>query len=405
MFDLVHASQPIWIAYASLLGLALAPGIYWIQDEAARILYVSVFCSIAYLPYLFALYSARHFTPGAAHWRIAWLTALGLRLLCFFPPALFSDDVLRYEWEARTMLSGLNPYLTTPREMAAINLRIPGYDFAAVYGPWLEAVHALVFAAGLPLKASGAAAELLLLVLVARQGMAFERWLLLAWSPLSIVEFWLNGHNDAWLILFLYLGLWSVGLVSWGFLAMAVLTKWWPALLMPVWWARAYSLPGMAAFAALLIPCAFLMPVEAWLTKIRFASGFLGGWQNNAFLYRFLSDKWQSFTVSLLAGMLLPLTRLDRDHLTLWFVTIFLAFSGNIHPWYLTWLLPGLLRTKVNPLPWLVPMALLPLAYNPMLGWVAGGYWRPDERIPLFIWSGTGAFAIYSFLKWWKAIR
>jgi hypothetical protein len=405
LFDLVHASQRIWIAYATLLGLALAPGIYWIQDEAARILSVSIFCSIAYLPYLFALYSARHFTPGAAHWRIAWLTALSLRFLCFFPPALFSDDVLRYEWEARTLLSGLNPYLVSPRELAEINLRIPGYDFAAVYGPWLEAVQALAFAAGLPLKASGAAAELLLLVLAARQGLAFDRWLLLAWSPLSIVEFWLNGHNDAWLILFLYLGMRSVGPGSWGFLAMAVLTKWWPALLLPVWWARARSLPGLAVFFILLSPCAILMPPEAWSTKIRFTSGFLGGWQNNPFLYRLLSDKWQSFTVSVLAAVLLPLTRLDRDRLTLWFVTIFLAFSGNIHPWYLSWLLPGLLRTKLNPLPWLLPMALLPLAYNPMLGWAAAGYWRPDEWIPIYIWSATTLFSIYSFLKSGKAIR
>lgn len=396
---MVYASHFTWFLLASLLGLALVPNLYRTNEETARILSVSVSISIAYLPFFFALYSASRISPTPTLWRIVWATALLVRLLCFFSPALLSDDTLRYEWEARTLLSGLNPYLTSPRDLSEPNLRIPGYDFPAVYGPLIEALQGLTLALHLPAKASGAFAELLLLILSSRAGLPFHRWLLLAWSPLAITEFWLNGHNDSWLILLLFLALTTTSARSWLFLALATLTKWWPALLVPIWLARSASLPGLAIFTALLLSCFFLMPPDAWLTKVRFTSGFLGGWQNNPFLYRFLTDKWQSFAVSLTAAISLPFARLPRHLLTLAFITTFLAFSGNIHPWYLSWLLPPLLLSSINPLPWLLPSALLPLAYNPMFGWALHLSWTPDPQIPQFIWSATTLFAIYAIIN------
>ena len=145
--------------------------------------------------------------------------------------------------------------------------------------------------------------------------------------------------------------------------------------------------------------CLLLMPLAEWITKVRFTTGFLGGWQNNPFLYRFLTDKSQAIAISAVSSIGVCFLRLGQAELVLIFITVLLAFSANIHPWYLGWTLPFLMATKWNPMPWLLAMALLPLAYDPMIGWRLNGTWIEDPLIRVWIWGAVTVFSGYRLIS------
>lgn len=409
MGDLVHYSISIVSGLAIAYLALLLSGTASINDEAARITSISVSYSIAYLPYLLTLWITR-VVPETRRMRVVIIVgAILFRLLAFTLPPALSDDMLRYEWEASRISVGENPYKVSPASTGALNRKIPGYDFSAVYGPVLELAHWVTFKLGLPMKTSAAFAEALLLGLfwwwMRKNSWPLWRWALLGWSPLSVYEYWMNGHNDAWLILLLFAAFVTEGFWSWTLLALATLTKWWPVLLVPLWLRFTPSLPGMLGFALFLASCLLWIPIAEWVTKVRFTTGFLGGWQNNAFLYRLLSDKMQAIGLVGSLSALLPFLKKGKVESIIFFLTFFLAVSANIHPWYLGWILPFLGASRVNPLPWLLTMALLPLAYDPMIGWRLNGDWREDELIRFFIWGSVSAFSLFQVVRSKKQVE
>ena len=403
MGDLVHYSISIVAGLAIAYLALLFAGTVSINDEAAQITSISVSYSIAYLPYLLTLWIAANVPETRRLRQVVVAGAILFRLSAFALPPALSDDVLRYEWEASRLSLGENPYRVSPASVGAENKKIPGYDFSAVYGPVLELVQLASFRLGLPMKASAAFAEALLLGLfwwwMRKNGCPLWRWVLLGWSPLNVYEYWMNGHNDAWLILLLFAAFLTEGFWSWILLGLATLTKWWPILLIPLWLRFRFSWPGIVGYAMLMCSCLFWISVGEWVTKIRFTTGFLGGWQNNAFLYRFLSDKMQAIGIIGLLSVVLPLFKQGKAELIVWFLTVFLALSANIHPWYPGWLLPFLGASRLNPLPWLLAMALLPLAYDPMIGWRVNGSWREDELIRYLIWGSVCAFSMFQVVR------
>lgn len=398
MCDLVHNSNLVLTVLAGMLLLAISAGTLGTEDEAAWIASVCVSNSIAYLPYFFAVYITTRVDETSLMKRVVVIAAILFRLLAFTQPPVMSDDTLRYRWEARQIEAGRNPYRVSPADVKEPDRRVPGYDFSAVYGPVIEGVHFATYKLGLPMKASACVAEAVLLLLLWRR-VPLSRWVLVAWSPLMVFEFWINGHNDAWLVLLLYLALVARGWAAWVWLGLATLTKWWPVLLVPLWLRADPSLWGVAAYASLLGSCLGLMPWSEWVTKVRYTTGFMGGWQNNAFLYRVMSDKMQAMGVAAVASVSVPWLRLSQVNRCLVLVTVFLAVSANIHPWYLAWLMPMLALSEWDALPWLLPMALLPLAYDPMIGWRMNGTWVEDMAIRNWIWCSVMVFSAYRFLR------
>jgi len=399
MVDLAHYSYLILAGLALAFLAVLGAGAFITNDEAARITCISVSNSIAYLPYLFAIWITAKVPESKSLRTVAVTAAILFRITAFSVDPVLSDDSLRYEWEASTIASGQNPYRVSPASTGALNHRIPGYDFSAVYGPVLELAHWLTYTAKLPLKASAAFAEGLLLLLAWRCGWPLWQWILLAWSPLNVYEFWMNGHNDAWLMLLLFAAFITKGSSSWLWLGLATLTKWWPILLVPIWIWQRFSPLGATLYLALLASCLFLMPISEWITKVRFTTGFLGGWQNNPFLYRLLTDKMQAVAIATFTSLAVPFLKWNAADSIVALLTILLAFSANIHPWYLGWLLPFLPKSRFSPLPWLLAMALLPLAYDPMIGWRLNGTWHEDIVLRNYIWGSVILFVSYQTLR------
>jgi hypothetical protein len=83
----------------------------------------------------------------------------------------------------------------------------------------------------------------------------------------------------------------------------------------------------------------------------------------------------------------------------LYWTSWLLAWSANIHPWYLAWTLPFVALEASRPLPWLLAAALSPLFYEPVPRWVLLGEWREDGELRVGIWS---VITIYSFVTYWR---
>jgi hypothetical protein len=395
------------VGYAALLAAGMGLGTDPFANGALSLIVSSVQYSVTHIPYLLALGIVHKYPVDGTVRRIAIIGAVVIRILAFAGPSLLSDDLNRYRWEAKVLDLGGNPYRVTPRELPLGEQWVPVPESAAVYGPVLEAVNWLAWRLTGEVKVAGAFGEALLLALlywyVERRGLPFWRWMVLAWSPLQVYEFWRQGHNDSWMVLLLF---GAVMLAeegrrhwSWVLLVGAGLTKWWPLMLLPLWLVKGFSLPGVGALLGGALCCLGLLPWgELWL-KLRFVSGFLGGWQNNALFYRFLSNKLQAMALIGGTALGLPFLRWSWTESVLCFVTVLLALSANIHPWYLGWVLPFVAASRWNVLPWLLWAALMPLCYDPMIGWRLNGVWREDAWIRTVILWIVPAFSVFCILR------
>jgi alpha-1,6-mannosyltransferase len=330
--------------------------------------------------------------------------ALLFRLEASWMASVFTDDLYRYRWEGRLQLAGGNPYQERPGDPRWSALRdetfplVDGKDFKAVYGPLVENLQremARLSDSVWIYKAPAILADLALLLLLARWHGA-RAALLYGWCPLAIVEFAGMGHNDALLILALTLAMRYRSGVALG---LAIAVKWWPALLLP-----AFIRADRRTAWAVLVPAVLFLP---YLSDIRenadFASGFLGGWSNNPSLFWLIElvsptrAAAKYIVLGLLAGVALLPLRLEQSVLTT--TLAILLLSANVHPWYLTWLLPHWAVLAAPPLA--VWMALTPLQYWGLTEWRTSGRWV--ERGP---WNAVVyGIAAGVFFVWWVRRR
>ncbi len=310
---------------------------------------------------------------------------IGFRLIAWPLYPAFSDDIFRYHWEGQLQaVGGGNPYLVAPSEDKWRWLRDETYpkvvlpDFKTIYGPAIELQQMATYRLLAPLppfsrvfwfKLPSAIFDLLTIVAITLWLRArrepVEKILIYAWCPLPVFEFWINGHNDSMLICFLVTALWLEArygrAVTGAALALATATKLWPAILFPFVRLRS-GLVGLAVFAALALPYAADV-----LENAQYATGFLGGWRNNDSIYGLVlaacggnvyAAKYATFALlgSAVLWMMWRKYPLDRAAWTL--IPLMLAISANVHPWYLTWLVPLLVVRPTAPL--LLWVALVP---------------------------------------------
>ena len=112
--------------------------------------------------------------------------------------------------------------------------------------------------------------------------------LIYLWSPLTIVEFWAQGHNDTVAVLFMVLALtaalkqrWVWG---WTWLTLAALTKFWPVILFPFFLVQReggrWRIRYRAALVALPIALAVSWPYLDGISNVEeILAGFVGGWR------------------------------------------------------------------------------------------------------------------------------
>jgi hypothetical protein len=305
--------------------------------------------------------------------------AVLFRLLLLPTPPVLSGDIHRYVWDARVLAAGLNPYLTSPDEVASAEGRKDALyqnqnrpSARTIYPPLAQAAFLVVRkAAGESVTAMkglmvlGDLVTLLLLVkLLEALGLARSRCILYAWHPLAVFEFAGSGHVDA--------------------LALP-----WILLAVLAWHRRRFAMAGLAVGAATLVKIYPILLLPALLGRRRWpvilgglAIIFLGylpflpeaGIRVLGHLPRFLSDPYEVFNPSLMglvlvlapgAGAAPVLTASWIGRLALVITLAWVArgreetsqdllgrvfvvggaatlLTLTLHPWYLLWLMPFL---------------------------------------------------------------
>jgi hypothetical protein len=353
--------------------------------------------ALAFAAYLAALRSARGLSrrglrlalAGAVAWRVA--LALG--------PPLLSDDVYRSVWEGRVQVHGNNPYEWRNRpesdRLAPLRdevwQRVNHKEYTAIYPPlWqlaaraVMAVHDSVAAMKLFLVGCELAAWGALLGVLRRRGEPEGRLLVIAWSPLALVEIAGSGHNDVLAVALLALSLFWLEtgrpLLSAVAAALGAQAKVLPGLVAAAW-ARRYRgvhvLLAAAVALALFVPYRWAGP-GLWMSLEKYGRY----WRFNETLFAMLAAMAPSHEAAvrlalvLLAGLtaVLALKRTDPTTAGLTVVTAWLLLTPNVLPSYAVWLLPWLVLRDSPPL--LLFTGTVHLAYLVYPAWLDGAPWK-----------------------------
>ena len=375
-----------------------------LHDPKENLIELSILLILSGIGWLLAVYFVCR--PGlppvpASVWICFILIGLGARAAAWQIPLVLTDDPFRYRSEGRLQSDGGNPYLTRPIDSPAKtgDERIPGPGFRAIYGPLLLLIERATYSvAGENIslwRLPAIAADLLTALFLALWHRS-PRWLIYWLCPLPIIEFWSSGHHDAILLALLSLGLWlgkRGGIIAWS---LAVYTKYWPILLIPYFDTRR-GLVAVLAGAALFIP--YLGDLAKLEQNARYLSGFVGGWRNNDSLYGLLlaltgdahHAKYLAFALIAVAWILIARLTWPLERKCLALIIALLLLSANVHPWYLTWMLPFLTRQPF--LPAMVWIVLAPLFYAPLFDWWWLHHWDGVRDSRWLVYGGVAASA------------
>ena len=322
-----------------------------------------------------------------------------------------SDDVYRYRWDGIIQRFGWNPYAIAPDDKRLNGFRdrwwphVSNQEMPNIYPPATELMlrgTAALFSHPVGFKVPFLFAESLLVGLLAywvrRTGRRSYTLAIYAWNPLVVVEFAASGHNDPLAMLFstaaLFLIIERRAVLSTLALAVAVLAKFFPILLAPLWmrqtgWPRS-SRSWVGVVGAGVLTAAACWPYRAaWPGVLDLFQPYRKHWVNNASLYTALgwfsgSDDWAwGIGVGVVAGIAVWAAMRNIDPLRaayLLFGAIPL-FSQNAFSWYFLWVAPMFVFFP-NPA-WLLLTILQFLSYHVLIGYAASGVWKFD---PFFLW-------------------
>jgi len=383
--------------------------------QVPRFLLVYLLACAVYMTAVWAV--ARR--PSRAPWPerrtvwLIWTAAIVFRLtLLPLTPGL-SDDLARYRWQGQVQAAGGNPYLAVPADPQWSGLRDAAWpqvtrkDLASSYGPLLELSYRWTFRLADAVtdapqrqvwlfKLPFALAELgvggAVWLLLGLCGLPRERALIYLWSPLIVVEFWAQGHNDSLAMLGVVLALAAAragrGAFAWAALTAATLAKLWPALLAPLFLFRKqegrWRLDWKPLWVVVPLTAAAVWPYSsAVLEAGKVLGGFAGGWRNNDSLYGWIlawtggdadaAVRWAALALAAVLAWVWA-TQRPRERAALWSIAALLLLSANCFPWYLSWLVP-LLALYPNPA-LLLWTALVGLAYHVVTGYAILGVWE-----------------------------
>jgi hypothetical protein len=366
-------------------------------DQTRRVGSHLVLFGLAFGAYLVALHAARGLSAHGLRAAIGLAVLWRLALVPAFP--LLSDDVFRYVWEGRVQIHGGNPYAWEDRPESprweglhdGVWRGVTHREYTAVYPPLWEilcrtvvGLHDSVAA----MKAFVVACELALLVLLTRmlrrRGLPPERILILAWSPLALVEVAGSGHNDAVGALLLMASLAALdrgdGLGSALAAALGGQTKLLPALVAASWLRRYRFWHLVAAIDLALL---LLVPYAAAGPGLWMSLGKYGRyWLFNESLFDPLAaiagghEAAVRLAGALLAALavLLAARKIEPVSAALAIVAASVLLAPNVLPWYALWFLPFLVLRDA-------PAALLftgtvQLAYLVYPEWLSGQRWQ-----------------------------
>jgi hypothetical protein len=376
---------------------------------------------------------------------LLWGAGVAFRLTLLPLDPTLSEDLYRYRWQGKLQAAGGNPYVEIPGDPRWEHLRdstwarVNRKDLPSAYGPLLELAYAGYYRVvsavepdemrqawlfKLPFAALELAVGAAVLHLLTAAG-APRAWLLIyLWSPLIVVEFWAQGHNDSLAVLFLVLALAAASRQRWtgafASLTLGALAKFWPAVLFPFFLLqrreKRWIVHWKPALVAVPLALAVSWPYWGGISNVtELLKEFVGGWRNNdslyGLIYQFVGDDFARSTTWVTRMLIAALAALWALQLPLakaakWAVVLILLFSANCFPWYLSWLVPLLALYPGAPL--LLWTALVVLSYHILIGYQALGVWEDSDQmrfleyLPVYTMLG-GVFVSRHAKQIWEA--
>ena len=353
---------------------------------------------------------------------ICMLLALAWRIALMSGAPLVSDDVYRYLWDGRVQRFGLNPYETVPADPALAHLHTDvtrridptSAELPSIYPPAAQ----VFFRAVTTVHESVIALLLAIVVCDLLTLLVVWRWLLLtghdpwwvlayAWHPLVALEGAGGGHIDLLGTLLVVTCVYTVTrrrtLSAAVTLAVAIVVKFLPVVLVPLLWRRVRVRDALLAIGVVV-----LLYVPFLTGGLTLPVGSLGvyaeKWRFNGPLFEWL-EPWLGIpgvlALAVVAG--LSVAGIARNRLPVdarsawaWPMATTLLLTPAVYPWYLIWLTPFLTVSGTRPLlVWTLASILTYIVWAfecSGVGWVLPGWVEPIEYGAVAV---TGLWLLY----------
>jgi alpha-1,6-mannosyltransferase len=361
---------------------------------------------IAYLLAIREFFSAPRFPQRVIVIGLALAALWHLPFLLTQPGS--DDDIHRYVWDGRVQRLGYNPYIVVPSEPALASLHTsetrtlnnpevpsPYPAGAQLFFRAVTAIHESIFALKVAFVVCDLAIVFVLLDILRRSGQGAHWVLAYAWNPLLATEVAGSGHIDIVGVLLLLLSFaalerrWrTVAALAFG---LAVVVKFLPIVLLPLYWRRVRMRD--AALAAAVVGLLYV----PFLNHGRIPIGSLGTYVQS---FRFNDPVFATLERVAAPQLVVGLAVLVGFLTAIWLRRKSAAWSSDAfawpmaasllcapvaYPWYLLWLLPFLRSASTVPIiiwtvsiiptyyvwhlrtlgrPWLVPGWILLLEYG-----------------------------------------
>ncbi|MFA6945201.1 MAG: hypothetical protein WC220_04795 [Pedobacter sp.] len=420
--------MPKWIQYflllVSLTGYILVG--YYIERSNFLQLF-SIYSSLFLIAYILQKYH----TPN--HFSFLLLSGMIFRFCLIFSIPSLSDDFYRFVWDGRVQQLGINPFDFTPAQfikqhsdplLHKIFPYLNSPDYYSVYPQICQSIFKITSGIGgdslyrtiIILKSAIFLSELgtilLLKKLLSARINIQSLQLIYILNPLVIIELTGNIHFEAFMIFFMLLAAWLINqqkyVSSAGTLSLAIQAKLLPLISIPLLIrqigpkkASTYTIICLAITVLLSLTLLnnterlihFAESLRLYYSKFEFNGSFyvlfrtIGWWIMG---YNPIAVLSKIMIILSLSGMIrVYFRKFDLLDGFFWLLTIYLAFSAVIHPWYLTPLvaLSAFVRFRFA----LIWSALIPLSYYTYSHTpYSENYWL----------TGIEYFFVFGFLTW-----
>ncbi len=349
-------------------------------------------------------------------------------MLAGFPN--LSDDIFRYVWEGRVLLSGYNPFEHAPDDPALNHLRestifplVARKNLTAIYPPLSQ----YLFAASVWISYSIYSVKTLFMIfdlltvfilfyILKALNIDRDRIAIYALNPLVIIEFSGSGHSDSagifFLMLALYLSIKNRSCASIFMLAFSSLNKFYPAVFLP-FIKEKNKIAGTGLF--LLVVVFFYLPfLNAGIDVFNSLLIYGQHWFFNASFYDigvlFINNRTTVklvcavfFAAVILANLKLFLKRSgappQQNIFRVCFIVTgaFLILSPVVHPWYVCWIVPFLVILPNRA--WILFSGLVFLSYMVLSEYAKTGVWEESLTVKLGQYLPLYAFLLYDFIR------
>lgn len=334
---------------------------------------------VSFLAYLWIILQKEH---SIRFFRSAIALAVLIRILAIFILPQLSDDIYRFIWDGKLLLSGYNPYAWIPSEVLSENLagvdtalyeQLNSPNYYSVYPPltqliflagaWTESIYTSSLIYKLLLFIAEMGSFYLIYKLLAVANLRSSRLLIYALNPLIILEIMGNLHFEGFMVFSVLLTFWMLNTKKYIPAGLAIATgvglKLIPLLFTPIYWA--YSKFGKRLFIATALFCILLfLPILFGSSISKFGSSvdlYFGKFEFNASIYyllRYVGDYFTGYNLIRYIGILpiLALAAISikymraKDNLQKGIIplanaillcySLYLFTTTTVHPWYLS---------------------------------------------------------------------